>query len=342
MSAMSKRELVIEQIHHHETTPVPYTCGVEQAVAEELNAHFGSEKWRERIDDAIRGVGGPDWGACNTTTETGYIDEFGTVWRTDRRPTHLEKPGLEEPDLAQLRVPPTDALFHDNWFEQIVQRCKELKGYFTICGTGWGLFERTWTVRGFENALIDSVASPDFYKGLVDAIAAHQREVLERLLPLPVDGVMFSDDWGDQRGVILGPERWRRFIKPRLAEFYEMVHGAGKFTLSHCCGSVSDIMEDIIEIGLDVLESVQPEAMDPYMLKERFGGRITFWGGLGSQRIIPFGTPDEIKAEVRRLRTGMGQGGGYILAPAKALQPGTPIQNAIAVIEAITERSLPF
>jgi len=334
---MTKRELVREQIQHRETTPVPYTCGVEQPVAEQLNEHFGGGAWRERIDDAIRSVAGPDWAACQRPTENGYVDEFGSLWRTDRRPTHLERPALEEPDLDRLTIPSVDALFHDDWFEQAAKRCEELEGYFTVAGIGWGLFERSWTIRGFENALLDSIASPDFYKELVDTIAAHQRAVLQKLLSLPVDGIMFSDDWGDQRGVILGPERWRRFIKPRVAEFYEMVHGAGKYTLSHCCGSVTDIMEDIIDIGLDVLESVQPEAMDPYMLKERFGDRIAFWGGLGSQSTIPFGTPDEIRAEVRRLRNVMGQGGGYILAPAKALQPGTPIQNAIAVIEAITE-----
>jgi uroporphyrinogen decarboxylase len=98
-------------------------------------------------------------------------------------------------------------------------------------------------------------------------------------------------------------------------------------------------MPDIIEIGLDVLESVQPEArgMNPYELKKKWGDQITFWGCLGSQSTIPFGTSEQIHAEVRRLRREMGHGGGYILAPAKALQPGTPKANAVAVVEAFTE-----
>ena len=103
----------------------------------------------------------------------------------------------------------------------------------------------------------------------------------------------------------------------------------------HCCGSVADIMPDIIEIGLDVLESVQPEAagMNPYDLKAAWGDKITFWGGLGSQSTIPFAEPEVVKQEIRHLRNEMGKGGGYILAPAKPLRPETPTENAVAIIE---------
>ncbi len=137
---------------------------------------------------------------------------------------------------------------------------------------------------------------------------------------------------------MIGPECWRRHLKPRYARIYEAAHAQGKITISHCCGSVADIMPDLIEIGLDVLESVQPEArgMDPYELKKNWGDKIAFWGCLGSQSTIPFGSPAGIRAEVGRLRDRMGEGGGYILAPAKDLQPETPTENAIAALEAFT------
>ena len=100
-------------------------------------------------------------------------------------------------------------------------------------------------------------------------------------------------------------------------------------------------MADVIEIGLDVLESVQPEAadMNPYELKQKWGDRITFWGGLGSQSTIPFGTPEKIHGEVQRLCGEMAKSGGYILAPAKPLQPETPTANAVAVVEAFTNQA---
>ncbi|MBM4082110.1 MAG: hypothetical protein FJ278_20560, partial [Planctomycetes bacterium] len=152
---------------------------------------------------------------------------------------------------------------------------------------------------------------------------------------IPADAIMMGDDWGHQRGVMIGPERWRRFFKPRYARIFEAIHAQGKLAIMHCCGSAADIMGDIVEIGLDVLESVQPEAagMNPYALKKAWGDKITFWGGLGSQSTIPFGTPEENRQEIRRLRREMSKGGGYILAPAKPLRRETPTENAVAIVE---------
>jgi uroporphyrinogen decarboxylase len=154
-----------------------------------------------------------------------------------------------------------------------------------------------------------------------------------------VNAVFLADDWGDQRGVLIGPERWRKVLKPRLARLYQACHDRGKLTISHCCGNVTDIMDDLVEVGLDVLECVQPEAMDPYELKRRWGDKITFWGGLGSQSTIPFGTPETIDAEVARLCREMGKGGGYLLASSKELQPETSAENALAVLEAFLRHS---
>jgi uroporphyrinogen decarboxylase len=111
--------------------------------------------------------------------------------------------------------------------------------------------------------------------------------------------------------------------------------------LTHCCGSIEEILPDLIEIGLDVYQSVQPEAANsnPYDLKRKYGDRMTFWGGLGSQSTIPFGTPEGIRAEVARLCREMGRGGGYILSGSKHLQPETPTENAAAVVEAFLEQA---
>jgi uroporphyrinogen decarboxylase len=185
---------------------------------------------------------------------------------------------------------------------------------------------------------------PAFYEELLEGILHFQLQVLERLLALPIDGVMFSDDWGDQRGVLMGPELWRRFLKPRAQRLHDAVHAAGpsadlragRWTLQHCCGNVLDIIPEMIDIGLDVLESLQPEAMDVYEIKRRFGQHLRLWGGLGTQRLLPFGTPGEIRHEVARLRRELGRGGGYILAPAKPLMLEVPTENAVAVVEAFT------
>jgi len=336
---MKPRELVIAAIEHQETPEIPYTLGIESPVDKELDAYYGSGDWRARIVNHIARICPFEVTGHKPVDEVRVRDMFGSVWRQDLRPMHHEEPGLKQPSFEGYYFPSV-ADHLDAAREAATRQSLEVnQDRFTAIGFGFGLYERTWTIRGFENSLLDCVAEEDFFDELVERIFQLHMGLIAECVKWPVDGVMFSDDWGDQRGVIIGPERWRRFIKPRLAGMYAAVHAAGKFTLSHCCGGVREIMPDLIEIGLDVLESVQPEAlgMDPYGLKRDFGDQITFWGCLGSQSTIPFGSPDEIRAEIQRLRTEMGSGGGYILGPAKALQPGTPVENAAACVEAFTQ-----
>jgi uroporphyrinogen decarboxylase len=336
----ARKELVVAQIQHVETEQVPYTLSFEGDVAERLDVYYGDPGWRDLIKDAIVRVPAPEM-VYDRTAERYDTDRFGSTWRVDRRPFHLVELALKEPSLQGYMFPEVDAIFDQVWKAEALEFIEDNRDRFLVSSFGFGLFERTWALRGFDGALMDAAAEPDFYDELVGQVADHQMEILEHLLELPIDGVMFSDDWGYQQGVLLGPDRWRRFLKPRLARMYARVHAAGKVVLSHCCGSIVDIMPDAIEIGLDVLESVQPEArgMNPYALKRRYGDAITFWGGLGSQSTIPFATPGEIKDEVSRLCREMGRNGGYILAPAKSLQPETPTENAAAVVEAFLQQS---
>jgi len=338
---MLPRDRVIAQINHQETDYVPYVISFEEGVDQRLDDYYGSTRWRDLVENPVLHVPAPNL-VVEETGEPTYTDPYGSVWRMDRRPFHLEEPVLKAPSLAGFTFPDVDAIFDPAWKEEASRFIEQhQERYFLVAGFGFGLFERTWVLRGFDNALMDAAAEPDLYDELVERVATHQLAIVERLLELPVDGIWFSDDWGYQEGVLLGPERWRRVLKPRLARMYDRVHQAGKTVLSHCCGSIVDIMPDVIEIGLDVYESVQPEARgnSPYDLKRKYGDKITFWGGLGSQSTIPFGTPDGIRTEVARLCREMGRGGGYVLAPAKALQPETPTENAAAVVEAFLQQA---
>jgi uroporphyrinogen decarboxylase len=335
---MNPKELVYAQIQHQETWPVPYTLEFDGDVDLALDRHYGDHSWRGLLSSAILRIPPPvPW--VDESSVPHYIDPYGTVWRTDRRPHYVETAPLSEPDLDRLHFPDMEVFFTAEWREEADAFIREHPDRFLVAAFSLGLFERSWTLRGFEEALMDSAANPDFYDALIEGIARHQMQIVERLLELPVDGIMFSDDWGYQEGVLLGPKNWRRYLKPRLKRMYQLTHEGGKLALSHCCGSVAEVMSDIVEIGLDVLESVQPEAMNPYELKQQYGDRICFWGGLGSQSVIQFGSPQEIREEVQRLCSEIGKGGGYILAPAKALQPGTPVENAAAVVESFLDQA---
>jgi uroporphyrinogen decarboxylase len=337
---MQPRDCVLEQIHHRETRPVPFTLGFEGDVAERVDKHYGSPDWRKRLTPYIVSVAAVETDIRQPIDAAHHRDGYGGIWRTDRRPWHLEQPPLSTPSFEGYDFPKPETFLRPEWKEKARKTCEGHKDKFLIGSLGWGLFERSWNLRGFEGALMDAVAEPDFYAEMLDRLADLYLAFVTYTADLPVDAVMFGDDWGDQRGVILGPARWRRFLKPRWAELYQAVHAAGKLVITHCCGSIEAILPDVIEIGLDVLESVQPEAagMNPYGLKKRWGDKLTFWGGLGSQSTIPFGTPEQIRAEVWRLCREMGRGGGYILAPAKGLQPETPTDNAVAIIEAFADQ----
>jgi uroporphyrinogen decarboxylase len=336
---VTRKQIVLNQINHVETPRVPYTFACEETVAAQLDEYYGSSTWRNGLTRYMVPVGAV---ATDFREDIGggrQRDAYGGVWRTDRRPWHLETPPLPQASFTDYEFPKPERFFRPEWKEQAYKTCEENADAFLVGSLGWGLFERSWNLRGFENALTDAALEPAFYGEMLDRLTELYLAFVEYTVELPVDGILFGDDWGDQRGVILGPERWREFLKPRWKRVYDAVHGAGKIVMSHSCGSVADIMPDIIEMGMDVLESVQPEAagMDPYELKRRYGDRIAFWGCLGSQSTIGRGSPEQIHREVQRLAAEMPRGGGYILAPAKPLQPGTPLENAVAIVEALRE-----
>jgi len=326
------RQLVIDQLKFKETKPVPYArLYFEEGIAKKMDQYLASDKWRSSLHNAIIGWSGICVGSNDQNV---FTDEYGITWTTGKGAMHIESPPLNQPSLRGYDFPDVNRLCPDELLSEINRNVVANKNFFTNVGFGFGLFERTWTLRGFENTLMDVAAEPRFYMDMLSCVAEHQLKILSRLLQTDVDSIYFSDDWGDQRGVIIGAERWRHLIKPHLAVMYGKVHKAGKFVMSHCCGNISEIIRDCIDIGLDCLQSVQPEAMNPYDLKKRFGGQISFWGGLGSQTTIPFGTCYQIKAEIHKLCVEMGRGGGYILGTAKSILNDTPVENAVAVMEA--------
>jgi uroporphyrinogen decarboxylase len=332
--------MVYAAIRHQQPEETPYALGFEGDTEALLDEYYGGQAWKLRLKRYFTTVAAVDTDLKRTIDDTHNQDAYGGIWRTDRLPWHLEKPPLERPSFEGYAFPTPETFYRPDWKEDGFKTCAENRGErFVIGSLGWGLFERSWNLRGFTTILTDSVENPAFFEEVLDRILTLYLDFVDYTCDLPVDAILFGDDWGDQRGIILGPKRWRKFLKPRWAQIYAAVHRHGKIVMHHSCGSVADIIPDLIEIGVDVMESVQPEAagMNPYELKRKWGQQITFMGCLGSQSTIPFGTPEQIQAEVRRLRTEMGRGGGYILSPAKPLQTGTPILNAAAVFEAFAE-----
>ncbi len=336
---MNPREIVYEAIHHRQPPKVPYTLAFEDNTDQLLDVYYGSPSWRERLTPYIVGVQVVHTDPRTPVDDVRVQDAYGGIWRIDRRPWHLEKPALAQPSFDGFDFPTPQRFMLPGLVEEATKVIAENPDSFIMGNLGWGLFERSWIMRGFENFLLDVSLNTDFVEESLERMMNLYLELVDITCQHPVDGILFGDDWGEQRGIILGPKRWRALLKPRWAKIYERVHQHGKIVFHHSCGSVADIMPDLIEIGMDFLESAQPEAagMNPYELKKKWGDKIGFWGCLGSQSTIPFGTPDQIKAEIRKLRSEMGKDGGYIMAPAKPLQLETSTENAVAIFEAFLE-----
>jgi uroporphyrinogen decarboxylase len=185
--------------------------------------------------------------------------------------------------------------------------------------------------------MVDMLEAPEFVEALLDAILSYNLAVVDKMVQYDIDGVIFGDDWGQQRGLLFGPELWRRFIKPRIAQMYHLVKQANKAVFIHSCGKVQELFPELIELGLDVFNPFQPDVMDVYEIKRRFGGALSFYGGMSVQNLLPHGTPQQIRDEARRLMDQVGRDGGYIIAPSHDMPGDIPLENMVAFIEAVRE-----
>lgn len=336
---MNKRDRVLAAIRHQPTDLVPYTVGLTQQARDRLSAWQGDDRFIEQIEQHLVSVY-YDGYLTEQAPGSGYWrDDFGVIWNrngADKDIGVIDGLVMPEPDLARYTFPVLDeARLHDEYRQLAAADPNVCK----MGSIGFSLFERAWTLRGMENFLIDMATDPDFADDLLDAITAYDLRVLEIALEYPIDGFHFGDDWGQQRGMIMGPAYWRRFIKPRLATLYGRVKSAGKFVSQHSCGDIHEVFPDLIEIGLDIYQTVQPEIYDLAQIKRDFGRNLTFWGGISTQRLLPFASPAEVRRVTRATIQLMGQGGGYIAAPTHAIPGDVPPENIVALVEALRSQS---
>ncbi len=183
------------------------------------------------------------------------------------------------------------------------------------------------------------VENADFADELLDRICELNLELVDAAAGrFAIDCVRFGDDWGAQRGLIMGPKLWRRYIKPRFARMLERARAYGKTTMLHSDGDVQEVIPDLIEIGLDILNPVQPDVMDIYEVKREYGRDIAFHGGVSVQHLLPDSSAEEIRAEVGRLLREIGAGGGFIIAPTHSLGSDIPLANLVALMEELTNQ----
>ncbi len=199
------------------------------------------------------------------------------------------------------------------------------------------IFELSWYLRGMENLLTDFMVNEKIANTLLDVITDIRCFQTEKFAQAGVDILRLGDDVGSQKRMIMSPELWRKYLKPRLRKVIQIAKRVNPdiHIFYHSDGYIEPIIPDLIQIGVDILNPIQPECMDPAKLKHQYGNKLSFWGTIGCQKTMPFGSPEDVKQEVKLRMQTVGQGGGLLLAPTHILEPEVPWENVLAFFEAV-------
>ena len=330
---MNRRNCVIAALCHQESEPIPYDVGLTNQARENLIAYTGDSKITNKIDGFIRKIDFNGWPTAMPDKPEHFQDAFGVVWNrsgADKDIGVIENPLISdledndycfpEPDIARMR-------------REIETMLSAREDKFTIIGFGFCMFERSWSLMGMENVLMNMILCPDELEYFYDRICDYMLRLVDVALEYDVDGIYFGDDWGQQKGLIMGIDHWRRFIKPRMARLYARVKEQKKFIIQHSCGDCHEIFPDLIEIGLDCYQTFQPEIYDIVTMKALYGSKITFWGGVSTQRALPFMTPQQVQEETVRIIKTLRKDGGLIIGPTHAIPFDVPPENILAMVE---------
>jgi len=329
---MLKRDVIRLVLEGKRPPYVPWSFGFTKEAKEKLQQHYGSDDIEGPLDNHLLKLGS-DIGFFTPVGVDHVRDAFGVLWdrSVDKDIGNVVGQVLASPSLAGYTLPdPLDP----RYFADIGAKIARFPDRFRVFQIGFSLYERAWTLRGIESLLMDFYDRPQFVRELLRTIADYNIAQAREAMRYDIDAVYFGDDWGQQHGLLMGPRVWHEFIYPELRRMYGAVRESGKFVMIHSCGDVDELFDDLISIGLDCFNPFQPEVMDVPALLGRYRGRLAFYGGLSTQRTLPFGNVDQVRAETARLLE-LGRAGGYIFAPAHDVEGDVPLDNMLAAIELV-------
>lgn len=355
---MKPRERFLTAINHQEPDRVPVFITLTPQVAEKLGKKMGlpyepEDSWvtarishieilLELGNDAV-GIG-PCRDARKPTIKLpdGRLqDEWGFIYQrasfydeiVERPLSHIETVA----DLNDYAFPEALAPGRFDLAEKMTARYKD--EYAIVGDVETTVFELSWNLVGMEKFIIDLMQEKEYIPALLDKVEAFHTQIALKLVEIGADVIWMGDDFGTQRGMLMSPDLYRSVFKPRHKRFIQAIKAANPDVkiAYHCCGSIVPIIEDLIEIGVDILNSIQPQAvgMNLAVLKQKYGDVLSFFGGLDVQGTLPYGTPQDVELEVKEKIRAAGKGGGYILAGAHNIQPDTSLENIYAIYNAV-------
>jgi uroporphyrinogen decarboxylase len=373
MVEMTPRERVWTALNYQEPDRIPLDIGGGSSTGivvegyEKLKEYWGiSSETREmnkifrvaRTDEVVMqrlgsdcrplGIRAPvNWKPAPSEPGT-FVDIWGITWRQAHYADGCYYWELARNPLAGATIEdieaypwpdPLDPGFTANLAEDAKALYEETDFAIVADGGFKSFWEMGYMLRGLEQMLVDLALNPEFVKALMSKLLEINKAGTGRFLDLAgpyIHVFRTADDLATQRGPLMSPHTFRTLLKPFYKEYFDFVRSKTDAKIFyHSCGNVTDLIDDLAEIGVDILNPVQVAAMgDTAELKARFGDKITFWGAIDTQHVLPLGTVEEVEAEVRQRVRDLGPGGGYVVGPVHNIQPDVPPENIVAMAEA--------
>ncbi len=350
MEAMSPRERVLAAMGRRVPDKVPKTAGFTPAIREKFEQATGATDPAAYFGFEVRGVGFqgpreiPDFSAYypGGLPEGTSVSEYGTarVPGTFHHFTRLRHPLKDATTLDELKSypwPDFTPVYRHEHLEASVEGL-QAQGYYVQGGVGH-IYENAWQIVSMEKLLSDFLQAPDQAAYVLDQLTEDRAFMAKRYAEAGCDGILTGDDVGMQHKMMMSPDTWREWLKPGWAHVYAEAKKVKPDLriMYHSDGNIEDIIPELIEIGLDILNPVQPECMDPAALKREYGRDLAFWGCIGTQTTMPFGSPADVRRAVKWTIENVGHDGGLLIAPTHVLEPDVPWANVQALFDAIEE-----
>lgn len=361
---MTPRQRILTALDHQPPDRTPVDGWFHPEVVVALKRHFQTDDWATVLEhlgidgwtelapsihfaefDAKAGPrpGHPAGDRAVWIDESTYEDGWGIrfrLGRSDRYQRWLSGPlqsAETSDDVLRYRFPsPDDVRQPPDYANQVA--ALKAEGRF-VTGEIDNPYKRFWHLRGYENALMDYRINVPVLEAVYDRLYPLATELALRMARAGVDMIQVVGDVAMQDRIIMGPELWRKYDKPRWASLIDACRAVNPETIFffHSDGKLTDLMDDLVDVGFTVINPIQPECMDPVDVKRRWGNRITLHGGISIQRTLPFGTAADVRREVEDLIRACGYNGGLIMMPSNNIQPDTPVENIVACYAAARE-----
>lgn len=356
---MTSRQRVLTALAFEEPDRVPVDYRVRRDVAERLASYVGArdeEELQRRLGIDFRSVGVREHHPAFEARTTGalggsmekrgrrfvfhpdgsYEDAWGIVFRPGADGVYeqwISGPFKETDDLDSFAWPGMDIF---DSVDAVRRRVEAWKGEYALVASVNYPFKICWQMRGLENFLCDMLLEPDWARALWKRVASYEQEKAARAAAAGVDIVAFVGDIAMQNRLLLSVPAWRAIDKPLFADMIAAVKRASPSVriMYHSDGDLSEVLDDLIEIGVEILNPIQPESMDPAALKRRYGRRLVLNGAVSIQRTLPFGSAADVRAEIRQLLADCAPGGGFILAPSNHILADVPFENILEIYRA--------